>query len=267
MDEYIEEFIYNKAKTTKEHYTCDLTHFRAYLVSQNIEEDVKTIRTLDVQRYLRTLPDTPAKRRRIIAIRSFFHYLHIMEYIPRNPLRCIKVPRAQKCRVERKLSRKEVNTILSKAKGKTKLLVYLLFFLGLRVSEALKLKKKDIRYGDRLVTSVVGKGNKPRDVRAGKATSIFIWNVIKGLQDEDYLFPSRKGKHLSRWWAQKKLKKLNSSISPHWLRHAFCSLSIQNGCDIGTVSIAMGHSDLATTRAYCHAAEKPASEYLEECSI
>ena len=72
---------------------------------------------------------------------------------------------------------------ISKAKGKTKLLVYLLFFLGLRVSEALKLKKKDIRYGDRLVTSVVGKGNKPRDVRAGKATSIFIWNVIKGLQD------------------------------------------------------------------------------------
>ena len=66
---------------------------------------------------------------------------------------------------------------------------------------------------------------------------------------------------------EKKLKKLNSSISPHWLRHAFCSLSIQNGCDIGTVSIAMGHSDLATTRAYCHAAEKPASEYLEECSI
>ena len=81
MDEYIEEFIYNKAKTTKEHYTCDLTHFRAYLVSQNIEEDVKTIRTLDVQRYLRTLPDSPAKRRRVIAIRSFFHYLHIMEYI------------------------------------------------------------------------------------------------------------------------------------------------------------------------------------------
>ena len=102
------------------------------------------------------------------------------------------------------------------------------------------MKKKDIRYGDRLVTSVVGKGNKPRDVRAGKATSIFIWNVIKGLQDEDYLFPSRKGKHLSRWWAQKKLKELNSRISPHWLRHAFCSLSIQNGCDIGTVSYCNG---------------------------
>ena len=70
------------------------------------------------------------------------------------------------------------------------------------------MKKKDIRYGDRLVTSVVGKGNKPRDVRAGKATSIFIWNVIKGLQDEDYLFPSRNGKHLSRWWAQKKVEEV-----------------------------------------------------------
>ena len=70
------------------------------------------------------------------------------------------------------------------------------------------MKKKDIRYGDRLVTSVVGKGNKPRDVRAGKATSIFIWNYIKDLQDEYYLFPSRNGKHLSRWWARKKVEEV-----------------------------------------------------------
>ena len=266
MDKYIEEFIYNKAKTTQEHYTSDLNRFRAYLQSENIAENIQTIRTIDVMQYLDTLPDSPAKRRRIIAIRSFFQYLYTMEHIPRNPLKCLKVPRPQKCRVERKLTRSEVNVILSKAKGKTKLLVYLLFYLGLRVSEAMKLKKKDIRYGDRLVASVVGKGNKPRDVRAGKATSIFIWNYIEDLQDDDYLFPFR-GTYLSRWWARKELKKLNPNISPHWLRHAFCSLSIQNGCDIGTVSIAMGHSDLATTRAYCHAAEKPASEYLEECSI
>ena len=38
------------------------------------------------------------------------------------------------------------------------------------------------------------------------------------------------------------------------------------GVILAPVSIAMGHSDLATTRAYCHAAEKPASEYLGECT-
>ena len=39
MDKYIEEFIYNKAKTTQEHYTSDLNRFRAYLQSQNIAEN------------------------------------------------------------------------------------------------------------------------------------------------------------------------------------------------------------------------------------
>ena len=139
MDKYIEEFIYNKAKTTQEHYTSDLNRFRAYLQSQNIAENIQTIRTIDVMQYLDNLPDSPAKRRRIIAIRSFFQYLYTMEHIPRNPLKCLKVPRPQKCRVERKLTRTEVNVILSKANGKTKLLVYLLFYLGLRVSEAMKL--------------------------------------------------------------------------------------------------------------------------------
>jgi site-specific recombinase XerD len=86
-------------------------------------------------------------------------------------LKCLKVPLASKCRVERKLTQEEVHAILKKAKGKTKLLVCCLFFLGLRVSEALKLKKRDVTHGIRLTFSVMGKGNKPRDVIAGKATS------------------------------------------------------------------------------------------------
>ena len=84
MDKYIEEFIYNKAKTTQEHYTSDLNRFRAYLQSENIAENIQTIRTIDVMQYLDTLPDSPAKRRRIIAIRSFFQYLYTMEHIPKN---------------------------------------------------------------------------------------------------------------------------------------------------------------------------------------
>ena len=159
------------------------------------------------------------------------------------------------------MEEKEVHEILRKAKGKVKLLIHLLFFLGLRVSEALRLKKKDITYGERL--SVLGKGNKRRDVRVGTITSQYIWKQIKDLGKEDYLFAFRKS-HYSRWWAQRRLKELNPKISPHWLRHGFCTLSIQKGCDVGTVSIAMGHTSLATTRRYCHSAEIPPGEYLEK---
>lgn len=265
MDDYVEEFIYTKGTLTQEHYGIDLSHFRKWLRANNMEEDVTGIRLLHVQRYLKTLPDSPAKRRRIIALRSFFHHLYVNEHIPKNPVQSLKVPSSQRCRVERRMSRKEVDAVLSKAEGKVQLLVYILFFLGLRISEALRLKKKDIKHGERLKVYVLGKRNKTRDVYAGKSTSIFLWNEIKHLKDEEYLFPSRK-KHLTRWWARKQLKKLNPKISPHWLRHAFCSFSLQNGCDVGTVSLAMGHTDLSTTQKYCHRAEKPASEYLEVTS-
>ena len=155
MDEHIEEFIY-KGKLTQEHYNIDLSHFRKWLTANNVEEDVTKIRLLHVQRYLKTLPDTPAKRRRIIALRSFFHHLYVNDYISKNTLKSIKVPRPQRCRVERKMERKEVDAILSKAKGQTKILVHLLFFLGLRVTEALQLKKRDFKHGERLKVYVVG---------------------------------------------------------------------------------------------------------------
>ena len=163
------------------------------------------------------------------------------------------------------MAEKEVHRILQKAKGKVKLLIHCLFFLGLRVSEALTLKKKDVTFGDRLTISVMGKCSKLRDVMVGKTTSKYIWKQIQHLGDDEYLFAYRKS-HYSRWWAQRQIKKLNPKISPHWFRHAFCSLSIQKGCDVGTVSIAMGHTSLATTRGYCHSAEKPPGEYLETSS-
>ena len=82
-----------------------------------------------------------------------------------------------------------------KGERKNELLVCCLFFLGLRVSEALKLKKRDVKHGIRLTFSVMGKGNKPRDVIAGKATSSFIWKQIEHLQGEDYLFSHQKLHH------------------------------------------------------------------------
>ena len=265
MDDYLEEFLFTKAKLTQVHYTCDLNHFRKWLKGNNIPEDINRIRFLDVQRYLKTLKDCPSTRRKIISLKSFFHYLHLNDYITKDILKCLKVPAATKCRVERKLTETEVFGMYEKAKGKVKLLVECLFFLGLRVTEALTLKKRDVTYGPRLTFSVIGKGQKQRDVLAGRIVSKRIWIQIKHLSDDEYLFAHRKS-HYSRWWARRSLKRLNSKVSPHWLRHAFCSLSIQRGCDVGTVSIAMGHTSLATTRKYCHSAEKPPGEYLEETS-
>ena len=168
MDDYLEEFLFTKAKLTQVHYTCDLNHFRKWLKGNNIPEDINRIRFLDVQRYLKTLKDCPSTRRKIISLKSFFHYLHLNDYITKDILKCLKVPAATKCRVERKLTETEVFGMYEKAKGKVKLLVECLFFLGLRVTEALTLKKRDVTHGPRLTFSVIGKGQKQRDVLAGR---------------------------------------------------------------------------------------------------
>jgi site-specific recombinase XerD len=93
MDEHIEEFIYTKGKLTQEHYNIDLSHFRKWLRANTasvIQEDVTEIRLLHAQRYLKTLPDTPAKRRRIIALRSFFHHLYVNDHIPKNTFKVVE---------------------------------------------------------------------------------------------------------------------------------------------------------------------------------
>ena len=100
------------------------------------------------------------------------------DYITKDILKCLKVPPATKCRVERKMTEEEVYGILKKARGKVKLLVQCLFFLGLRVSEALSLKKKDVIYGPRLSFSVMRKGQKRREVLTGRMVSKKIWHQI-----------------------------------------------------------------------------------------
>ena len=131
MDDYIEEFLFTKSKLTQIHYTSDLKYFRKWLKENNIPEDVTRIRFLDVQRYLKTVVVSPSRRRKIITLKSFFHYLHLNDYITKDILKCLKVPPATKCRVERKMTEEEVYGILKKARGKVKLLVQCLFFLGL----------------------------------------------------------------------------------------------------------------------------------------
>jgi len=118
MEDYLEEFLFTKSKLTQVHYTCDLNHFRKWSKGNNIPEDINRIRFLDVQRYLKTLEHCPSTRRKIISLKSFFHYLHLSDYITKDILKCLKVPAATKCRVERKLTEAEVFGMYEKAKGK-----------------------------------------------------------------------------------------------------------------------------------------------------
>ena len=244
-------------------YKYDIERLRSWLSANNIT--FKDITLKDLQRWQRTvLGKSPADRRLVSAVKSLFRYCFNQGYFTTDVSRCLKVPRRTKIRVERKLSKEEVLRMLALAKGNDRLLLKLLFYLGLRLSEARRLQRSDIKsVNGELEFSVLGKGNKFRRVTLSKKLSR---EILEHLPSTGFLFKGRKG-CVSRSQGYRRVKKIakmvHSKASPHWLRHAFCWLALESGASIVNVSKAMGHSSVSTTSKYMHASGPPISSFLE----
>ena len=140
-----------------------------------------------------------------------------------------------------------------------------LYASGLRVSELVSLKRRP-RGRALPMLSVVGKGNKERLVpltdAARRAMQAYLGLLAEAGRDQasPWLFPSfGESGHLSRQHFARDLKSLGASIgirgdrvSPHVLRHAFASHLLQNGADLRSVQMMLGHADIATTQIYTH---------------
>lgn len=131
----------------------------------------------------------------------------------------------------------------------------------MRVSELCALKWRDLtRRGDTGQATVFGKGGKTRVVLL-PAT---IWQELKALRGNALVnapvFSSRKqGGHLTRSQVMRivqaaaKRAGIDAKVSPHWLRHAHASHSLDRGAPIHLVQQTLGHSSVATTSRYLHA--------------
>ena len=140
-----------------------------------------------------------------------------------------------------------------------------LYASGLRVSELVSLKRTAAQ-ADAVMISVVGKGNKERLVPLTPAATAAMqaWLGLLGQAQKGeaspWLFPSfGESGHLSRQHFARDLKSLAVAaglradrVSPHVLRHAFASHLLQNGADLRSVQLLLGHADIATTQIYTH---------------
>jgi integrase/recombinase XerD len=149
-------------------------------------------------------------------------------------------------------------------------LLRLLYSAGLRVSELCRLKWRDLierEEGGQL--TVFGKGGKTRYVLISKETWLEVIS-LRGMSDQDDpVFVSRKGSHLDPSQVFRIIKeaakrsKANEAISPHWMRHAHASHSLERGAPVHLVQATLGHSNLATTGRYLHARpQDSSSRYL-----
>jgi integrase/recombinase XerD len=165
---------------------------------------------------------------------------------------------ASLAKVEYKDVEKFRQLVLESGNKRNYSLVTLLAYAGLRISEALNLKMNDFNLTSREVIVKDGKGSKTRTVFTNDKVkeSLKEWIKERGNIESEYVFISNRGKKLDRTTVNKLFKefseKLNKDIiiTPHDLRHYFCSHAIESGMSVHEVANQAGHSNIHTTLLY-----------------
>ena len=213
--------------------------------------------------------------RKIATLRSFFKWAARNKFSNGNPMVAIRTPRQTK-RLPKAITIEQVEQLLSAPDEKDVLgtrdraILQTLYSTGLRVSELVGLTFADVDF-EQKVLRVKGKGNKDRLVPLGQRamdtmgryverlrTDPRFASVLKGEADKTPLFINKHGKRLSSRSVRRKLDKylglvgLDSSISPHTLRHTFATHLLDNGADLRSVQALLGHQSLSTTQVYTH---------------
>lgn len=132
-------------------------------------------------------------------------------------------------------------------------IVTLLAYAGLRISEALNLKINDINLISMEVIVRSGKGDKQRIVYINDKIRDAVRGYMKDRKDRkdlSYLFLSRNGDRLDRTTINKVFNKYSDKITPHTLRHFFCSHALESGYSVHEVANQAGHSNINTTLLY-----------------
>lgn len=155
------------------------------------------------------------------------------------------------------LSRNEIQEILKNISNeKHRLMISLAYAGGLRVSEIVNLKVKDLNLQELTIHLKGAKGNKDRITIFPEKMFSDIKNLIAGKNANEYVFESERGGKLTARTAQivfeKALKKsgIKKDASFHSLRHSFATHLLENGVDVRYVQELLGHANIRTTQVY-----------------
>jgi integrase/recombinase XerC len=139
-------------------------------------------------------------------------------------------------------------------------LLLLLYGCGLRIGEALSLRRADAPLPGTQVLRVIGKGRKERFVPVLPAVAESIEEYLRLCpympSEEAPLFLGARGGPLSPRILQRSLQQLRMRFglpdwtSPHALRHSFATHLLAGGGDLRTIQELLGHASLSTTQRY-----------------
>jgi len=155
------------------------------------------------------------------------------------------------------LSRKEIEKIIDSIKNpKHKLLISISYGAGLRVSEAINLKIKDLDLEELTIHIKGAKGNKDRISLFSEKLLSQLREIIASSDANSYVFESNRGGRLDERTAQKifenalKRADVKKDATFHSLRHSFATHLLENGTDVRYVQELLGHANIRTTQIY-----------------
>lgn len=254
-------------------YKLDLDKYTKYLKANSIDSIDKVSYEL-LSDYFAQLFDlgleSSSISRYLSAIRGLHSFLFNEKMISENISDIIELPK-QTRKLPDVLSYEEIKLLLAtidtrKPAGiRDKAIVEVLYACGLRVSELINLKQRDV-IAEMEIVRVFGKGSKERYVPIGSSALANIdtykkearIHFLKSMETGDILFLNQRGKPLTRAYIWKMLKEtaaiagIKKSIHPHTLRHSFATHLIEGGADLRAVQEMLGHSDISTTQIYTH---------------
>jgi len=218
-------------------------------------------------------------QRAMAAVRSFFRYLARENILESAAARNVRTPRIRKG-LPRPLSERDAARAIEVAgehdiewiAARDAALLTLLYGAGLRISEALSLKRGDVPLAASL--TILGKGNKERVVpvldQVREAIGRYETLIpFTGAKDAP-LFLSRRGKAVSAREAQLLMQRLRGALglseraTPHAMRHSFATHLLANGGDLRAVQELLGHASLSTTQTYTEIDTKKLMDVYEK---
>lgn len=282
---YIDKFL-EYLKSIKKHSNNTIISYQNDLkeLSSVLNNNIINISEEDIKKYLNYLYDKSYNKntisRKLSGVRSFYNYLYNHDIIKTNYFADVHNPKKIRS-LPRYLKTTEIDKVLDNTNEVTlygernKLIIELLYVTGLRVSELVNIKIKDIDKYNKSI-KILGKGSKERIVyyeeNCSKLLNKYLNNTRRKLNiiNSEYLLLNKFGNKLSTRMIRNILNNLTigtsiEQIYPHMIRHTFATTMLNNGADLMTVKELLGHESINTTSIYTHVTNEQIKKVFDSC--
>jgi integrase/recombinase XerD len=234
-------------------------------------KDLSSLERRDLTDFIQHLNESGLEPRSIartlVTVRNLYKFLLLDGRLNRDPSANLESPKSWQSlpkflipeEVERLLASPDLAT---EAGVRDKAMLEVLYATGLRVTELVSLKLMDLNL-DLGFLLTLGKGSKERTVPLGKSAVSWVRKYLAvrphllGGKSSPLLFINAKAQPITRQAFWKIIvaygnKARIGHITPHLLRHSFATHLLENGADLRSVQMMLGHSDISTTQIYTH---------------